>query len=364
MRLGKKIRRSRRYRRKRGLWKGIILYAAVLALIIILLPALLVNIFWKKAPGIEQQKEAGPETAEPDPELDGDDIMLNVFDARQEELLEMGLDEYLVGVVAAEMPAGFYEEALKAQAVAARTYALHRAHKLGGSGCSGHPEADLCTDSTCCQAWVGEEEMSARWPSENSREFHDRVGQAVAATRGMVVTYEETLAQTLYHSTCGGMTEAAGNVWDGRNPHYLQAVNCPYCKHSRHYRDEMSMELSDYASALKNKAGVLPVPVMGDANVLHMEVVSSSPSGRNLLIRLGDPGHLFSGTKVRSMLDLPSTHFQWHLDNNHIIFETKGFGHGVGLCQYGADGMAGEGKSYEEILTFYYRDTKVSRWTP
>ncbi len=359
-----KIKKARFYRAKKTeSWKQALLYAPLLTLAVFLLPALLATFVGQGAKTPQNQEEEAkqiPLERETERE-ETRPLSLQIFDVQLREHVEMELDEYLVGVVAAEMPARFHLEALKAQAVAARTYALHRTISFGGNGCPVHKGADLCTDSTCCQAWVGEEEMNSRWPREKALEFDQRVTRAVATTRGMVVTYGEDLAQTLYHSTCGGMTEAAGNVWDGSNPGYLQSVVCPFCHHSRHFQDEISMALSDYVSALKNESGVLPV--LGEGNAPHLEVVSRSPSGRNLLVRLGSPGRVFQGTEIRNLLELPSTHFQWHVDRARIIFTTRGFGHGVGLCQYGADGMAREGKGFDEILAYYYRNTDVSPWT-
>ena len=355
--------RLRGFRRLRNriVWKQSLLYAALIAFMMVLLPALMVNLISRETDHKTMDMDSARETPDLHLALGEETFLLNVYDARQKKVVEMNLDEYLVGVVAAEMPAGFHEEALKAQAVAARTYALHRTRRLGGRGCSSHPEADVCTDSTCCQAWVGEAEMNAKWPADAAKAFREKIVRAVLATRGAVVISGERLAQTLYHSTCGGMTEAAGYVWEGSNPDYLQSVQCSYCRHSKHYRNELTLELADYVAALKNESGLLPV--LSSENAPHMEVVRRSPSGRNLLVRLGNPGRLFPGTEVRCLLGLPSTHFQWHLDENRIIFETRGFGHGVGLCQFGADGMAAEGKQFEDILAYYYRGTAIAHWS-
>ena len=360
-RKSKRIRRGFTHTGKRTYWKLTFLYAALLAFTIVLLPALLANMILRGTDDEKSHRDVEREPPDLSLELSNEIFVLNVYDARQRKQVEMNLNEYLVGVVAAEMPARFHEEALKAQAVAARTYALHHARQLGGRGCSTHPEADVCTDSTCCQAWVGEADMNAKWPPETAKDFHDRIVRAVLDTQGAVVISGEALAQALYHSTCGGMTEAAGNVWDGSNPDYLQSVSCSYCNHSQHYQNELTMKLAEYVAALKNESGLLPV--LSSENAPHMEIVRRSPSGRNLLVRLGNPGRLFHGTEVRNLLGLPSTHFQWRVDDNQIVFETRGFGHGVGLCQYGADGMAREGAGFEDILAFYYRDTTISHWS-
>jgi MreB/Mrl family cell shape determining protein len=274
--------------------------------------------------------------------------------------IEIGMEEYLVGVVAAEMPSSFHMEALKAQAVIARTYALQKRKETGGNGCKNHPGSDLCTDSACCQAWEDVGISLAKWPTDEAPSYLQRIQEAVRATHNMIVTYEGEPIEAVYHSTCGGVTEAAAEAWSGNNSlFYLQSVECSYCRHSPYFKKEIVMESSAYAAALKNQKGALPV--LGEGNIPLLEVRKCSSSGRNLLLSVGNSEQIYSGTEVRSLLGLPSTFFRWHTENGRIIFTTRGHGHGVGLCQYGADGMGREGKNYQEILKYYYQGVEISR---
>lgn len=338
--------------------KGLFLYLAILTSCLIFMPALLVGDCWKWEAQKEQQ--LGETAEEENMEVDSDEILLKIYLVKEGETKEIGMEEYLVGVVAAEMPSSFHMEALKAQAVIARTYALQKRKETGGNGCKNHPGSDLCTDSACCQAWEDVGISLAKWPTDEAPSYLQRIQEAVRATHNMIVTYEGEPIEAVYHSTCGGVTEAAAEAWSGNNsPFYLQSVECSYCRHSPYFKKEIVMESSAYAAALKNQKGALPV--LGEGNIPLLEVRKCSSSGRNLLLSVGNSEQIYSGTEVRSLLGLPSTFFRWRTENDRIIFTTRGHGHGVGLCQYGADGMGREGKNYQEILKYYYQGVEISR---
>lgn len=336
--------------------KTFLLYIATLFLILIFLPAAIVGDWWrweKTAAEIEHPEE---EKIVPD---SGESITLKIYKAEEGRVVEIEMEEYLTGVVSAEMPASFHPEALKAQAVVARTYALRKSAAGGGDGCQSHPGADLCTKSTCCQAWEDENTALHKWPAEEAASYMERIREAVSSTRGLVATYRGDLISAVYHSTCGGKTEAATEVWrsSGTEHHYLQSVECTYCRHSPYYESEVALTFTAYAAALGSEKEVLPVLAEDQAPLL--EVVERSPSGRNLLIRVGRPGRLYSGNKLRELLGLPSTQFTWRVEGDKIIFSTRGYGHGAGMCQYGANGLAGEGKDYLGILKYYYQGIEV-----
>jgi stage II sporulation protein D len=184
---------------------------------------------------------------------------------------------------------------------------------------------------------------------------------AVEATRGQVLKYGGALIQAVYHSKCGGMTAAAGEVWGWDIP-YLQSVKHPYCRHSPHYRQEMRMDLAAFLAAIgigmDERAAV---PVLAGREPV-MEVLRQGADGRNLLLRLPPriPERTLNGTELRRLLGLPSTHFQWQVEGDEVVFHTRGFGHGVGLCQYGADGMGQAGHSFAEILKHFYPGALIS----
>lgn len=292
------------------------------------------------------------------PEEEAMGLVLKVFRVETGELVEMALKDYLVGVVAAEMPAEFAEEALKAQAVAARTFVLRRLKVYGGQGCDEHPGADICTDPSHCQGWLSVEEQQEKWGLVNYPRLRDKIAGAVDFTAGLVITHGGELIDAPYHSTCGGHTEDAAKVWGQEIP-YLQGVACPYDFASPRFEEEISYPLPEVASRLDTEVALAAAGGLGGG--VDMAVVAKSGSGRILTLRAG--GKEFTGVEVRERLGLKSTNFQWRLEGENLIFKTIGYGHGVGLCQYGANGMAQEGHTFREILQYYYTGVDIENFT-
>jgi len=246
----------------------------------------------------------------------------------------VGLETFLTHVVAAEMPVTFHREALKAQAVAARTYI---AAQLDAPK---HGEAVVCCDSTCCQAWKSTEDMQAEWGKHYSR-YLEKVASAVADTRGMILCHGDAAARTFFFSACGGMTEDVSSVWGG-DAAYLVSRPCGDCRHASRYTGAVAYPLTEAASLLDASA----------EHLADMRVLSYTESGRVGELQVGD--HVFPGTEVRTRLGLNSTAFTWLIRGDEIVFLTLGYGHGVGMCQYGADGMGNRGMRFGEILLHYY----------
>ena len=244
------------------------------------------------------------------------------------ELRRLPLEEFLTGVVAAEMPASFQPAALSAQAAAARTYILAA---LAGGG--RHGEAAVCCDPGCCQAW--------RDPAELAPAAREKIESAVAATRGQALYYQGELAETPFCSCCGGRTESAAAVWGGERP-WLAGVKCGYCGHAPRFCSCHSFPLAEAASRL----GASP------AELRQMKLLGLTAGGRVEAVELGE--RRLTGPEVRAALDLPSAAFTWLVLEDVLLVANLGFGHGVGLCQYGADGLARAGFSWPEILTRYY----------
>ncbi len=338
------------------MWKTLLLYILSVFLSLIILPASLAGGWWRWESRAGNNPAAGP-GADFSPASKPDKRTLKIYHTEEEKMIELPLEEYVAGVVAAEMPASFHPEALKAQAVIARTYALMKAGKPGG-GCTENPGADLCTCSTCCQAWEDIQTATAKWPAEEAPFYLERIINAVDSTRGMVLMYQGNLTQAVYHSTCGGITEAAAEAWSGNvDVPYLRNVECGFCRHSPHYTGRLEMNLAACTAAIGKGTDVLPV--LGEGNISLLEVVRRSSSGRNMLLKIGGFDRLYRGEEIRNLLGLPSTFFSWQVNGEQIVFSTRGYGHGVGLCQYGADGMGSQGYNYLEILEFYYPGTEV-----
>ena len=253
---------------------------------------------------------------------------------------EDDLDTYLVGVVLAEMPASFEPEALKAQAVVARTYA-------GKAGITGgkHGDGSVCTEPSCCQGYISEE---AYLEQGGTAEAVEKIKKAVFSTSGQVLAYEGQLIEATYFSCSGGSTEDAAAVW-GRDFPYLQAVDSPGEEGAAHYRDTVVLAPVDVEESLG-------IRLTGNPSE-WVSAVSYTEGGGVEQITIG--GKTFSGTGLRSLLGLRSASFSVEASAEAIAITTKGYGHRVGMSQYGADAMAVAGSTYEEILAHYYQGTEL-----
>lgn len=278
-----------------------------------------------------------------------DKVKLHLLNHQTGEVLEIGLEEYVVGVVAAEMPVSFPIEALKAQAVAARTYAVKRLQVPDPRVKNVNSEADLSTDSTINQAWINTTEMKKRWGKWNYAKNKSKIVQAVEETRGTVLVYKEQLIDPVYHASCGGKgTENSGEVWKFSVP-YLQGVSCT--GHTdRHQATVMTFDFQKIDTLLGTDLSSLPVSKIQKSR----DILQSEKSATGRVKTLTVHGKEISGTELRSKLGLPSTRFTWKVGEKGIEFETNGYGHGVGMCQYGAAALAEEGKNCEGILKHYY----------
>ena len=279
----------------------------------------------------------------------GEDIPIKVYVNDENRIVEMRLEEYVKGVVAAEMPAEFELEALKAQAVAARTFAVKNMVMFGGSGVSDHPGADVSSDFHLNQAWLSNAQLRTRWGDANFDRYWAKVSRAADETRGLIATYNSEPINAVFHSTSGERTASAKEVWGVDYP-YLQSVPDPWDKKSPRYNDSKEFTLVELEEKLGDDIGVMSAMQNGSAQV--SQVIERTESGRVERIRLGSK--VLSGTVIRQKLDLRSTNFSVEVKGDRLVFKTIGYGHGVGLCQYGADGMAKEGKDFKQILTYYY----------
>lgn len=252
----------------------------------------------------------------------------------------MDMDDYLLGVVLAEMPADFEPEAQKAQAVVARTF-TQKAVETGGK----HADGSVCTNPACCQAYISPEAFLEKGGDKLAVE---RVRSAVNATSGYVLTYGGELIEATYFSCSGGSTEDAVAVWGTDFP-YLRAVESPGEESAVHYTDTVIFSGSEFADDLGVTLSGSPDSWIGPATY-------TAGGGVNTIV-IG--GKEFKGTQLRSVLGLRSTAFTISVEEGTVTIVTKGFGHRVGMSQYGADAMAVAGSSYPEILAYYYQGTTL-----
>ena len=333
------------------MFKKSLYYIIFIFLLIIILPLLITRGFF-----FFTEEEKGP-------------MILKVYDTEQNKIVEMELETYLKGVVAAEMPALYDLEALKAQAVAARTYALKQMPLYGGPGCSQHSEADLSTDYRYSQAWISRDKMKEKWGFVPYFYFWNRISRVVEETQGEVITHNGQLIDAVYHSNAGGVTEDAYYVWGNKTP-YLKSVKSPYDHESiknyqyefkiplKKFDEKLSTNISEIVEQIKEKADSnekILTEINQDPELF--KVLQRSESGRILSIEVG--GKEFTGQKIRRRLSLPSNKFEFSIKENHVEARVIGNGHGVGMSQAGSNGLAKHGYNYREIVNHYYADVKI-----
>lgn len=261
---------------------------------------------------------------------------------------ELTMADYLWGVVAAEMPASFEEEALKAQTCAARTYTA----VLQKSAGSKHPDADICGDSTCCQAYIERSDAQARW-GLNAQSYSEKIARAVADTDGLGVTYGGEPIQALFFSSSPGRTVDAAAVW-GSQVDYLTGVDSPEGEEVPNYHTQVDKTAQEVRQAVLD--AYPGADLSGDPSGWFGQA-DRDAGGTVRSIPLG--GVTLTGGQVRSLFALRSAAFTVEWDGSKFTFSVTGYGHGVGMSQYGANAMAKEGKSFREILTWYYTGTAV-----
>lgn len=267
---------------------------------------------------------------------------------KTEEVEEVDLEQYLYHVVSAEMPADFELEALKAQAVVARTYTLFKAQNKK------HENADICDESTCCQAWISKEDRLARWEEGKRESNWQKIEQCVQETRGKIVTYNKEPINAFFHSNSGGRTELPVNVWGGSDFPYLQVVETAGEEGYSQYASEVELSKEELLEKLKEKYADIQIDFAKDEEIKILEYTDSN---RVKTVQFGN--HQLSGVETRTLLGLKSTNFEISKEAETIKFEVKGYGHGVGMSQTGADTLAKQGKNYEEIIHHFYANVEI-----
>lgn len=326
--------------------RKIIVAALALTVLLFLLPLIITG------------PREGQEQTDPEPTVEPGDwgelssgITLQV--RLDDQVQTMDLNEYIWGVVAAEMPASFEAEALKAQAVAARTYALRRT----GSVNTNHPDAQVCGSYSCCQAYISLEKAEENW-GENAVLYKEKIRRAVAETGTQVIFYDGWLIDAVFHSSSAQRTVDAVEVWGSSMP-YLQSVESPEGDEVPNYHSEIRLEPQAFKETflLSHPEAVLE----GDAVSWFGDCIRT-PAGSVSQITVG--GIIVSGAEMRKLYGLRSAAFEVEVADGQICFQVVGFGHGVGMSQYGANNMAKNGSSYLDILTWYYTGVTVENYEP
>ena len=263
-------------------------------------------------------------------------------------IVDMNLDEYLLGVVSAEMPAEYDIEALKAQAVVARTYTLYTIIHSNK-----HGDGIICTSSSCCQAWLSKEDRMNKWDEEVREANWNKIEEAVYSTSGEVIEYNGEVIDAFFHANSGGKTEVPINVWGGTDYPYLQSVETSGEDGYTQYSSENIVSKTELEKIIKEKYNDFSV----DWNDNPIEIKEYTDSNRVKTIKIGNKD--LSGVEVRTLFNLKSANFICQVESNNIKFLVKGYGHGVGLSQTGADSMAKSGASYKDIINHFYANVQI-----
>lgn len=263
-----------------------------------------------------------------------------------DEKTEMDAEEYIISVVAGEVSPNYCIEALKAQAVAARTYLYY---KINGGGCN--KGADICTDYKHCQAYKSKEDMISQW-GNNFDKYYSAVKEAVNSTNGEIIKYNDQPICALYHSSSVGKTENCVSVFGGNYP-YLVSVDTLIDQNDSEYSKTVTFSKEEFVEKINS---AFPTAGISDIDI---KIVGYTSAGRVSALKIGNA--TVKATALRTALSLRSTDFTFDDSGGKISFTTFGYGHGVGMSQHGAQAMAEAGKTYKEILLHYYPNTEIGK---
>lgn len=272
---------------------------------------------------------------------------VSVYFTDEGRSVDMDICQYLKCVVAAEMPADFEIEALKAQAVAARTYLYARMENATTN--ETHNGAVICTDSSHCQAYITEEERREKWGSGADKKW-DKISRAVEETSGQIMTYNGEIISAVFHSTSSGNTEAAVDVW-GNDVPYLQSVESVGDIESPKYYSELIVSEEEFKNTVSEKVSGV------DWSKGFVSDINRSQSGGIISLNVG--GVNIKGSEFRNIFSLRSANVEITQEDGNVKMSVKGYGHGVGMSQYGANYMASQGSGYDEILKTYYKGIEI-----
>ncbi|SHK46871.1 stage II sporulation protein D [Tepidibacter formicigenes] len=279
-------------------------------------------------------------------------LNIKVYNSKEDKVETMNLEEYLYNVVASEMPATFNEEALKAQAIAARSYVFYKMEN-GGDKIPQHKGAVVCTDHNHCQEYLTIDQLKKAHGQDWMEKLWPKIKKAVDDTRGKVLVYEGKTIQPLYHSTSGGKTENSEEVFSAKLP-YLRSVDSPYEQGSPKLVSNVKISKNDFVNKFKSNDIVISDNIKKDIKIL-----SRTEGGSVKEIKVGNK--VIRGRDVRKILNLNSSDFEIKVSDNYVNIITKGYGHGVGMSQWGANGMANKGYKYDEILKHYFKGVKIEK---
>lgn len=274
---------------------------------------------------------------------------IKLLHAKTKKVEEINLDEYIANVVSAEMPVKYDIEALKAQAIVARTYTIY---KIATS--SKHKDADICDQSACCQAWISKEDRLSKWKESEAQDNWNKIIKAVNETKGKIITYNGKPINAFFHSNSGGKTEIPFYVWGGEGYPYLQVVETSGEENYSQYKSEAEFTKKEFEKKIKEKHSNFKINYKQKACI---KIEERDSSNRVVTVKIGNLK--LSGVETRTLLGLKSANFKVEINDDKIKFTVYGYGHGVGMSQTGADSLAKQGKNYEEIIKHFYTGVEI-----
>ncbi|WP_053373787.1 stage II sporulation protein D [Paenibacillus sp. FJAT-27812] len=307
----------------------------------------------KPSKGVDQPRQtakpSSSETSQTETSSALDHVTVRVYVTKDKRIEKVPLETYVRGVVAAEMPIDFELEALKAQAIAARTYMVRRIVQGNDSGVP--VEGADVTDTIEHQVYIPLAELARKWPKNEQKKNMGKLNEVIAQTKGKIITYKGEPIEASFFSTSNGYTENSEDYWNQEIP-YLRSVASPWDEAiSPRYKETVKLSLNDFYSKLgvRKKGSAKP----------SIRVVEKTEGNRISKIIIGETA--FTGREVREALGLASSQFTWSIKGSAITITTYGYGHGVGMSQWGANGMAKTGASAEDILEHYYSSVQVEQ---
>ncbi|MFV8826349.1 stage II sporulation protein D [Alkalihalobacterium sp. APHAB7] len=336
--------------------KRILIIGTILCSIIVGLPAMLVIMFSSDDLQATQPVQTAASTGtEQELVESASPISIAVYRSQESRIEEVPLEEYVVGVVASEMPASFEIEALKAQALTARTYILKQMLEPSDIAM---PDGAMVTDTVHHQVYKNLEQLKQEWDKDFEWRIN-RIREAVLQTQGQVLTYNGEPITAAFFSTSNGFTENSEDYWPNEIP-YLRSVESPWDTHSPRFTATTTLSIGEF----QQKLGV-QLPSDGSVG----EIIKRTDGKRVAKVNINGKevnknGDELTGRFVREKLGLDSSDFKWSRQGDQVVIETRGWGHGVGMSQYGANGMAKEGKTYRDIIEHYYQGVAVSPVDP
>lgn len=267
---------------------------------------------------------------------------------------EIPLDEYIYSVVAAEMPASFEKEALKAQAVVARTYTFEKMQS------NAHGDCDICDNYACCQAYYNKEKILEIWTSRGfdediRKKYWSNVEEAVYSTNNIVITYKGEYIKAYFHANSGGKTESSTEIWGKQKLDYLVPVESLGEENHSQYKSEVTFTYDELEEKL-TKGSDKRCEVN---SIEKIKIIDYTVSGRVARVQIGN--NMYEATALRTLLGLKSTNFNVEEVDNKVVFKVTGYGHGLGMSQTGSNYYASQGYTYDEIIKHYYTGVDITK---